>query len=200
MAAISTQAYADLDDPGRDELSEKFFNDAYWFDQLGCSSARLVIWVGEEPGGLAEDFHSRVKAITTAKGYEVDTSAAIAKLTQATRAMIDDDVTNYHRYDNALTVVDVADFPRARGEFCGAGLFYEMHLAALAELAPHITRTDQTLAAFGIPNEELRSFVTTLGGRGIDRIVPFGQALAFNRIWDGYDILGELVRRVVVTT
>ena len=200
MAAISTQAYADLDDPGRDELSEKFFNDAYWFDQLGCSSARLVIWVGEEPGGLAEDFHSRVKAITTAKGYEVDTSAAIAKLTQATRAMIDDDVTNYHRYDNALTVVDVADFPHARGEFCGAGLFYEMHLAALAELAPHITRTDQTLATFGIPEEELRGFVTTLSGKGIDRIVPFGQALAFNRIWDGYDILGELVRRVVVTT
>lgn len=199
MAAIATAAYADLDDPSRDQLAEKFFNDAYWFDQMGCSSARLVVWVGEAPGWLAGDFHRRVHAVTARKGYEVDTSAAIAKISQATRAMIDDDVTAYVRYDNELTVVDVAAFPQARGDFCGAGLFYEMHVEALADLAPHVTRTDQTLAVFGIPQDELRQLVHSLAGRGIDRIVPIGQALAFNRIWDGFDILGELVRRISVS-
>lgn len=199
MAAIATAAYAELDESGRDALAEKFFNDAYWFDQLGCSSARLLVWVGEAPEALTADFHARVHAMTVRKGYEVDASAAIAKLSQATRAMIDDEVTTYVRYDNELTVVDVAAFPHARGEFCGAGLFYEMHVQALADLAPHITRTDQTLAVFGIPHDELRALVHTLAGRGIDRIVPFGQALAFDRIWDGYDIFGELVRRISVS-
>lgn len=198
MAAIKTHTYADLDPDQRDNLAERFFNDNYWFDQLGCSSARLVIWVGDEPGPLTEDFFGRVKQVTERKGYAVDTSAAIAKLGQAHRSMIDDQVTAYSRYDNTLTVVDVAEFPSARGEFCGAGLFYQMHLTSLTQLTEHVTRTDQTLAAFGFARQELLDLVKMLAGRGVDRIVPFGQALSFDRIWDGYDLLGELMRRVVV--
>lgn len=201
MAAIGTQAYAALDDAGRDDLAQSFFNDAYWFDQLGCSSARLVIWVGPEKGratSLSTDFHQRVLAIVRRKGYDVDTSAALAKFGQSMRSIIDDDVVAYLRYDNTLTVLDVAEFPDVRGEFCGAGLFYEMTIGSLAELVPHITRTDQTLATFGLPRDQIDAFVAALCGRGIDRIVPFGQALAFNRIWDGYDILAEMLRQVVV--
>ena len=33
-------------------------------------------------------------------------------------------------------------------------------------------------------------------GPGLDRLVPFGQALTFNRYWDGYDLLQEFTRRV----
>jgi len=37
-----------------------------------------------------------------------------------------------------------------------------------------------------------------LNGRGIDRIVPLGKALTFNRYWDGYDLLAEMIRHVYV--
>lgn len=202
LAAIGAGAYAALAAADRNDLAEKFFNDAYWFDQLGCSSPRLLAWVGD--GGasaaedLASDFHARVRAVIERKGYAVDTSAAIAKLGQSMRSIIDDDVVGYHRYDNTLTVIDVAEFPDARGEFCGAGLFFQLHLDSLEHLAPHVQRQDQTLSHFGLGPDELRVFAEQLCGRGIDRIVPMGQALAFDRVWDGYDILGELVRRVVV--
>lgn len=214
MAAIGTKAYSDMSADARDDLAEQFFNDAYWFDQLGCSSPRLVVWVGEaadalagpevEAGAtttdaLAEDFHQRVLDVIERKGYAVDTSAAIAKLGQSMRSIIDDDVTAYRRYDNALTVLDVAGFPDARGDFCGAGLFYEVRLPRLVDLAPHISRADQTLAVHGVPRADIDALVTALCGRGIDRIVPFGQALAFNRIWDGHDLLAELMRRVTVS-
>lgn len=201
LAAIGNGAYAALDDADRDDLAEKFFNDAYWFDQLGCSSPRLLAWVGADPGagrGLAEDFHTRLLAVIGRKGYQADMSSAIAKLGQSMRSIIDDDVVAYHHYDNTLTVIDVAGFPAARGEFCGAGLFYQLHVASLVDLAPHVQRTDQTLSHFGLDRDELADFAARLCGRGIDRLVPMGQALAFDRIWDGYDILGELVRRVVV--
>jgi len=33
-----------------------------------------------------------------------------------------------------------------------------------------------------------------VGGRGIDRVVPFGQALSFASVWDGYDLLTEFTR------
>ena len=35
-----------------------------------------------------------------------------------------------------------------------------------------------------------------LYGRGIDRIVPFGQALSFGTLWDGFDLLAELTRTI----
>ena len=41
---------------------------------------------------------------------------------------------------------------------------------------------------------ELGQLATGLGGRGIDRIVPFGSALRFSAVWDGYDLLAELTR------
>jgi hypothetical protein len=37
-----------------------------------------------------------------------------------------------------------------------------------------------------------------LQGRGIDRIVPFGDALSFGTLWDGYDLLAELTRTISV--
>ena len=36
-----------------------------------------------------------------------------------------------------------------------------------------------------------------VGGRGIDRMVPFGSALTFAAIWDGYDLLHEFTRLTV---
>jgi hypothetical protein len=32
----------------------------------------------------------------------------------------------------------------------------------------------------------------------VDRIVPVGQALQFQRFWDGYDLLQELTRHVYI--
>jgi hypothetical protein len=74
-----------------------------------------------------------------------------------------------------------------------------MQVGSLLELVPHIERADQTLAVAGLDQVDLRAFVDALVGRGIDRIVPIGQALQFDRMWDGYDLLQEFTRRVVVT-
>jgi hypothetical protein len=199
MAAIDTAAYTSLTSEKRSSLAELFFSDAYWFDQLGCSSARLLLWVGaDDPRACATDFYDRVHEVARIKDYTVDTSAAIAKLAQAYGTMIDADVAGYSARDNTLAILEMASFPDVRGEFCGAGLFYQLHVADLAEIVSDIRRADQTLATFGIPEADLKELVTNLRGRGIDRIVPFGQALQFNRFWDGYDLLSELTRTTTI--
>jgi len=35
-------------------------------------------------------------------------------------------------------------------------------------------------------------------GRGVDRMVPIGDALAFDDVWDGFDLLGEFSRLVAL--
>lgn len=199
LAAIATGAYEQLAAPERDHLVERFFNDTFWFDQLGCSSPRALIWVGPEAhGAAATDFHERLAAVVAAKGYRTDISVEVAKLNEAYRSVLDLDVGGYHRYGDVETVLDTAGFPSARGEFCGGGLLYQWQVNSINQLVPHIRRKDQTLATFGLASADLRDFVRKLAGRGIDRIVPFGAALNFGRYWDGYDLLSEFTRRVAI--
>jgi len=197
FAAISAPAYLALDEAGRDALVERFFNDAYFFDQMGCSSARLLIWVGASDEA-SSDFRQRLRSMVRTKGYDVPTSAAIAKIGQAYRGMIDADAVAVDSRDNALTVLDVERFPHVRGEFCGGGFLYELPVERLADIAEDIRRADQTLAVFGIPQADLRDFVGRLTGRGVDRIVPIGKALEFSRYWDGYDLFTEFTRKVTI--
>lgn len=199
LAAIGTAEYLELGTLERDALVERFFNDTYWFDQMGCSSPRSLIWIGPTAwASAADDFHTRLQSVAARKGYAPDASTEIAKLSHAYRSIIDTPIATYHRYGAADTVLESRGFPAARGEFCGGGLLYQWHAAELSDLAPHIRRQDQTLTVFGIGEDRVRELVGALAGRGIDRIVPFGRALDFGRFWDGYDLYAEFTRRVAV--
>ena len=199
FAAIGTDAYGALGSDERDALAERFFNDAYWFDQMGCSSPRSLVWIGLGPHqGFAHDFHTRLQQVALGKGYDSDASVEVAKLSHAYRSILDMPIDSYHRYGSADTVLETTAFPAARGEFCGGGLLYQWHVAGLGELVPHIRRQDQTLGVFGLNEAEIRAFVSDLAGRGLDRIVPIGKALDFGRYWDGYDLLAEFTRRVAI--
>jgi hypothetical protein len=57
---------------------------------------------------------------------------------------------------------------------------------------------DQTVTTYGFTDAEMRRWVLSMHGRGPTRVVPVGQALAFNRFWDGMDLLGEFSHGVHV--
>jgi hypothetical protein len=61
---------------------------------------------------------------------------------------------------------------------------------------PFIKRSDQTVGHFGLKEDQLREFVTSLNGRGVDRIVPIGEALNFDVIWDGFDLFESFSKLV----
>jgi len=52
----------------------------------------------------------------------------------------------------------------------------------------------QTLTYYGILKKHLYDFVLKNRLRGIDRIVPVGQAHEMDLKWDGYDIINSLSR------
>ena len=41
-----------IESEARSGLAARFYNDAYWFDQMACSSRRMVVWLGT-PGACA---------------------------------------------------------------------------------------------------------------------------------------------------
>ena len=88
--------------------------------------------------------------------------------------------------------------PDAPRRWIGAGAFPFAQVGSLLDLVPAMNRQDQTFSHFGFAPAELRAFATALGGRGVDRIVPFGSALTFSAIWDGYDLPREFTRLTTV--
>lgn len=56
----------------------------------------------------------------------------------------------------------------------------------------------QTVLYYGLDSSDILSWVMDFGLMGIDRIVPFGASLDMNTYWDGYDIIGQLSRRLEV--
>ena len=199
MCAIRAKAYTVLSEKNRDYLADQFFNDSFWFDQMACSSPRLVVWCGSESETrmASEDFFARVTRDIERRGYVLPAAPSVQKLEYACSAIIDLPVKECRRY-KGMTVLTLEYLEGFRRSHPGGGLFFEARLAELVELSPFLRRQDQTLTWFGFASEELRALVKSLNGRSIDRIVPIGQALQFNRFWDGYDLLQEFCRCVYI--
>ena len=200
MAALDAATVAALDDDALDELARQFFNDAYWFDQLGCSSPRIVFWRGTEE--IAEASQQRfVKALqrrVTAEGYDAPVGAVMAKLSKSAAMAVDGTVNTVAWSNPNVTIVDQRDNAAVDRNTPGAGMFSFRRVDALGDIAPHIERRDQTLSYFGFSGDELQGLITELNGSGIDRVVPVGDALRFDHIWDGWDLLDVFGRRVTM--
>jgi hypothetical protein len=202
FAVIRPHAVLDTGEQSRRTLAEGLFNDAYWFDQLGCASPRLLVWVGgsAQVDSAREVLLTELAAVIADKGYRLEAGAAIAKLTFMYEALIDRPVQSVHQVGNELLILSLEDLAGFDRTHPGAGLFFEARVNALSDLLAFVDPKDQTLTAYGFSTEELTRFARSLHGRGIDRIVPFGHALDFDSFWDGYDLLAELTRTVTVAT
>lgn len=198
LATIHTETYLSSTSQEQDNLAEKFFNDAFWFDQLGCSSPRLIVWVGkkEDVQKASQIFYKKLQEIVRKKEYQVDTSTALNKLAFSYRAVLEHDVYDHNALSNELVVLPLKNFSDVRGEFCGSGLFFQVYCDNLEDIVPHIKRRDQTLSYYGFSENQLIDLIHKLNGHGVDRIVPFGEALTFNRYWDGFDLIQSFTRRV----
>jgi hypothetical protein len=195
FAVISAATYLEMEN--RQTLAEQFYNDTFWFDQMACSSPHLVFWVGsvEEVEAASSEFMAGVQVHAERKHYEVQAATRINRFTFACQEALEDRASSYHDL-GVLTVLDVKRFDQLSRDHCGGGLVFQYRLQELTQLVPFVARRDQTMTYFGFERDELTGFAQKLNGRGIDRIVPVGQALNFNRFWDGNDLLLQFMRYV----
>jgi hypothetical protein len=68
----------------------------------------------------------------------------------------------------------------------------------LSDVIAFVDESDQTLTHWGLEGEALRELAAGVGLRGLDRLVPIGEALAFDVVWDGFHLIDDVLRRVRV--
>jgi hypothetical protein len=198
FAVLRAGAYLALDQAARAALADKFFNDTFWFDQMACSSPRLVVWHGDpdETAQAARAFYGDLAAAIKRRGHSPDTGTAITRFAFACRAALDGPVTTVERHGGGFETVALAELTPFCREHCGGGLLYQFHTLDLSPLAGFVDRRDQTVTYFGYEGDALEELARRVSVRGVDRIVPVGKALEFGRYWDGYDLFLEFSRHV----
>jgi hypothetical protein len=198
FATIKATAWLTLNEEARKDLTAQFYNDMFWFDQLGCGSPRILYWVGttEEAEKAAKSFWAQLDQTIIAKSYETEVGVAIAKFSWATKRAAAGDVQRFDRFSNALMVITPTQSADLHHDVQGGGMLAHIGIDSLDHIVPRVRRKDQTMTHFGFERDELETFARAASIQGICRIVPIGQALAFEPIWDGIDLLSSMTRLV----
>lgn len=198
-AVISSESYSTLKKEQKTHLAQSFFRDAYGFDQHGCSSPRLIVWIGgkENIHRASTEFYQYLNGEIERRKYQVPLSDFMHKQTFVYTLCAEGFVQDVNTFNNELSVLQAPQF-MALNTHPGGGLFFHMPLKTLQDLSRFISLDNQTLTYFGIESSTLNAFISELNGRGPIRIVPIGEALNFSSVWDGYDFLQEFTRCVEI--
>jgi hypothetical protein len=203
FAVIAAPAFLALDDSAARELMDKFYLDVLLFNQMACSSVRLLAWCGtrEVTHRAAGRAIPLLREAIERRHFSLEAADALAKYGACLRLAMELPVAGIDWGGGSLAVVDLKEgeplnWPTET--LVGGGLLLQAHVAELSSLAPIIDARTQTLAQFGFDVEQLARFVRMLNGKGVDRIVPLGSAMSFAPIWDGYDLLSEFTRLVTI--
>ena len=180
----------------KERIITDFYNDTYYTDQNACTSPRIIFWMGREKERAKEDFWNRVRE-KVSENYDIKAVQAIGKLTAIYKAAVGLSVSL-----SAGNWVDVTrlTLKEINSEIMGykynSGFFYEAEIEKLIEIVPVCDIRCQTITYFGVNQDELKKFIQETVPRGVDRIVPIGKSMDFSLIWDVYDLIREMSRRV----
>ena len=170
-------------------LVRKFYNDTFIADQNACSSPHLIIWTGKEIKKAKDIFWNNLKELVY-KEYNMPEKASIEKYTQLCENLLNlKDIKSEKRYGNLIYTIELKklnfDLHNLRGKW---GYFFEYNCNDISHLIKYFNDKFQTLTYFGFKKEYFQELLSKKNFNKIDRIVPIGQALNIDLIWDGYDL------------
>ena len=183
-------------------IVDSFLKDTIYFNQQACSSPRSLIWLGSQNDNQkAQDiFWNLYLERLPSKEYQNTAGMMMDRFVASNflSAMdLSKRVNKAGDYPIRLKVHDL-NSQILREIHPGNGLFYDVEVQNIGQIAKQVKNTDQTLTYFGLDNSEISDLLSLISNRGIDRIIPIGEALDFSVIWDGYDLIEAFSRKVVI--
>lgn len=199
FAVIDAERYRSASEGERARVASGFFNDLFWFDQMACSSPHVIFWIGpaEAAGSAAHDFEGALQAEVSRRQFTPPISSAVHRRSYAFGLAVSADVRVTLEHPGFVGV-HLLDRSALDKEMCGGGLFRHLPVARPSDVLTFVNEGDQTLTYWGLEGQALRDLAAGAGARGLDRVVPIGEALAFDVVWDGFHLIDDMLRRVRV--
>ena len=198
-SAIDLSAIKKLNNQEISKLTNKFYSDIKMFGQQACSSPIAVYFIGKKT--LIDQTKRFWKSLNDIPKKDEAEAAHIMNRLVSASSMAVSGTTKYianlaHHDQIMLLDGELYSEKTFRDEHFGDGMIVQYFLSSLTELCDHVIHKDQTLSVFGFKDNDIINFVDSIKNRGIDRIVPIGKALDFNHIWDGYDLIDCMSRKI----
>ena len=201
IAVINASAYINLEN--KKKLAQDFYNDTYLFDQNACTSPQSIYWIGSEVDveKAQYEFWNLLQMILDEKKFELQPVISIDKLTTFySQAITYGNISKENQQGNDIwRINNSSTHTGIESHRCSSGYFNEFVIQSLDELIPIISRRYQTLSYFGISNEEFKSWLINSKPIGIDRFVPIGRTMDFSMVWDGFDLVNNLSRQILIS-
>ena len=180
-------------------LANKFYYDSYAMNQQGCNSPHFLFWVGSKNIKAQNKFWDSLDEIIEKK-YDFKEVQVIDKYTRLIENILErNDIKNIKTKKNNIYILEYNDKKKVIENIRGInGIFYQLSLKNLSHLHKYISKKCQTMSYFGFEKKDLKKFVLNNNLKGVDRIVPIGNALDIDFNWDGYDLIKTLSRVIVI--
>lgn len=193
IAIINSDEYMKNDEK---EVAKGFYTDTYYTDQNACSSPRLVVWTGNSVEPAKERFWRTLNDLVK-KDYEMKPIQAVDKFTSLCMLGMRQKGVHLVSDNNYVVRVKVDELsPEIMDYKNGGGYFFEYTAEKLDEIVPVLFKQCQTISFLGESKEAIKQMVFENGVRGVDRIVPLGQTMGLEFIWDGYKMIENMSRFV----
>ncbi|WP_113907266.1 acyl-CoA reductase [Aliidiomarina celeris] len=197
FSVLGMDALLRVDKPTLEQLVSDFCRDNLTFAQQACSSSKLLIWKGNREKLIAaqerfwQAFEAYLGTEAARQKYQFTDSERYQALNNAQDMAMAGLVDGNVQHSGVLRVWAEKVSPQFEEAHGGAGLFVESQVSELRELNRFLTPAYQTMSYWGVDNVEewLKHCLV-----GVDRIVPVGQALNFDTVWDGMDLVRVLGR------
>jgi hypothetical protein len=197
VAILNSNTIANGSDTELKQWAHHFYNDTYGEDQNACSSPKLLFWISSSAAVYKNTQQRWWHAVAEeSRSYDLQPFKVSEKYRQAWQfAMTCPELQSIHHEANRLYVYNLAALPNDITPLSGQfGQFFQIHLPSLAAVIPYMTKKVQTISTIGISADAIRFQLITNGAAGVDRIVPIGQAMDMDIIWDGINMIESLSR------
>ena len=196
IAVINADAY--LAAERKDTIIQNFYNDTYYTDQNACTSPRIIFWQGEKKEEAKTDFWNRVHELVKSK-YSLAAVQAVGKLNAIYSVAANKCVKVEDSEDMFITRLNVDKIDKDLMNYkYNSGFYFEKNIDKLSDITNVCDVRCQTLTYYGVKEEDFRAFLEECRPIGIDRIVPMGKSMDFALVWDGYDLIRQMSRRVTI--
>tara|TARA_B110000037_G_scaffold220356_1_gene287975 strand:- start:301 stop:1497 length:1197 start_codon:yes stop_codon:yes gene_type:complete len=199
ISLINSDKFLKLSNYKVKNLIKNFYNDTYAVDQNACSSPHLILWQGKFNRKAKNKFWLHLDNLVREK-YDSPLISTVDNYSKLVSELIKNkNIYSYKSFNKSLYVVTLKKlYPQFFIEKTKWGFFYECNIKNLKKINHVSNRNLQTLTYFGFSKKFIKTFFERNNFNGIDRVVPFGQALNINLIWDGYDLTKILSREVEI--
>lgn len=196
IAVINADEYMKAEN--KDVIIQNFYNDTYYTDQNACTSPRIIFWMGKNKEEAKEDFWGRVHSLVKEK-YNLAAVQSVGKLNAMYSVAAKKEVELQSSEDMLVTRLRVDKLDKDLMQYkYNSGFYFENDIEDLSEIKDVCDVRCQTLTYYGVKEEDFIRFLEESRPVGIDRIVPMGKSMDFTLVWDGYDLIRQMSRKISI--